>query len=266
MLQFKPDALLRALSGLSSISGNLHFVEAMPVADQEMDFGKLFPTMRPSYVKLLAAANELDAPMTAIAVERALKMHDSGAVRVRHYREMLFNIQSRLSDEVGAKFMLVLDARDASLFAPKLPHFGEMIRAKFPRAVYDIDEAAKCLSLGRSTAAVFHLMRAVEIVLKAISANLALAPQNNPNWGQWLDSIRKGIESRSPIGAKKWSEHAFFQDVYQQLTAIKDAQRNPTLHTETIHTDAEAHLIFRNSESLMQKIAARMDEKGLPLA
>ena len=55
-------------------------------------------------------------------------------------------------------------------------------------------------------------------------------------------------------------------DLWQHLNSIKDAQRDPTIHVETIHTEAEAALIFENTKALMKKIASRMDESGKPFA
>ena len=42
------------------------------------------------------------------------------------------------------------------------------VNDKFPSAAFDIDEAGKCLAIGRSTAAVFHLMRALETAIRAV--------------------------------------------------------------------------------------------------
>lgn len=66
--------------------------------------------------------------------------------------------------------------------------------------------------------------------------------------------------------ATKWIESDFFQDVWQRLDAVKDAQRNSTLHIERVYTEAEAREVFSTTRSFMQKIASRMDENGEPKA
>jgi hypothetical protein len=167
-----------------------------------------------------------------------------------------------LRSEASTKAAMGLPSDKLALYAPTTLIYGPDVRAKFPSTIYDIDEAAKCLGLGRPTAAVFHVMRVVEIALKAVSRCLSLPPPANPNWGMWLNPIRDENKRR---GAK-WSDHQFFQDVYQRLDAIKDAQRNPTLHVATTHTEEEAFLIFKVTENFMKKLAARMDENGDPKA
>lgn len=171
-----------------------------------------------------------------------------------------------MRNEAETKAAMVLPPEKLSLFSPIDPIFGTEVRAKFPSAIYDIDEAAKCLALGRHTACVFHLMRAMEVVLKAVSACLGLAAPRNPNWGTWLDPIKTEIQRRSPVGSRKWAKNDFFQDVYMRIDAIKDAQRNQTMHVESIYTEDEASLIFKNTQAFMQKIASQMDESGLPVA
>ncbi|MES2282939.1 MAG: hypothetical protein V4542_16110 [Pseudomonadota bacterium] len=171
-----------------------------------------------------------------------------------------------LRHEATTKAAMILPPDKLHLYAPSTPIYGLNIRSKFPSATYDIDEASKCVALGRSTAAVFHLMRVIEVSLKAIAKHLGAKQPNNPNWGSWLVEINREIEKRSPVGSKKWVDNDFFQDVYHRLDAIKDAQRNPTLHTETVHTEGEALLIFQVTEAFMQKIASKMDQDGLPLA
>ena len=78
--------------------------------------------------------------------------------------------------------------------------------------------------------------------------------------------IKTEIQRRSPVGSRKWAKNDFFQDVYMRIDAIKDAQRNQTMHVESIYTEDEASLIFKNTQAFMQKIASQMDESGLPVA
>src|SRR5262249_36883249 len=47
--------------------------------------------------------------------------------------------------------------------------FGEQSCNAFPSSIRDIEEAAKCLVVGRSTASVFHLMRVMEIGLRSLA-------------------------------------------------------------------------------------------------
>lgn len=174
----------------------------------------------------------------------------------------LYQLIGCLRSEAVTKAAMVLPPEKLQLYSPASPIFGSDVRSKFPAAIYDIDEAAKCLALGRSTATVFHLMRVLERALKAVNACLGLPLPNNPSWGIWLNEIRQERLKRG----KNWQENDFFQDVWQRLDSIKDAQRDPTMHVQTIHTEQEASIIFSNTEAFMKKLASRMDENGDPKA
>ena len=162
------------------------------------------------------------------------------------------------------KVALVLPPELAEYFEAKVPLFGQDVNNKFPSATFDIDEAGKCLAIGRSTAAVFHLMRATEVAVRAVheclGINTALVGQDK-NWGNILNRIRDNYKAR-----KGFAESDLFQTLYASLDAVKDAWRNSTMHIENKYTPDEAMHIFNAVRGLMVKVAARMDEKGLPLA
>jgi hypothetical protein len=176
----------------------------------------------------------------------------------------LRGVQSCLQHESALKVALILPPDKEELFDPKSPLFGIEVHAKFTRAIYEIDEASKCLALGRSTASVFHLMRILEIALRAIHTCLGISVAligNDRNWGKILGRIRDENLRRGNCVEKD-----YFKDIYARLDAIKDAWRNTTMHVETIYTEQEARILFDNTRSFMQKISSRMDENGLPLA
>jgi hypothetical protein len=167
-----------------------------------------------------------------------------------------------LSSEAKTKVAMVLPAEKVALYEPKELLWGADVRSKFPSATKDIDEAAKCLAFGRSTAAVFHSMRVMEIALKAVRQCLGVSASGR-NWGDALKDIR---DERAKRGLVKWAKNDFFQDVYGRLDAIKDAWRNTTMHVENVYTEEDAARIFDYTKGFMEKIASHMDENGLPRA
>lgn len=175
----------------------------------------------------------------------------------------LRGISNTTGTELSTKLFFSVAAKQSTLYEPPAPHFGAEVRTKFRSATFDIDEAAKCLAFGRATAAVFHLMRVLEHGIKAVILCLGLTIPDNPSWGILLSEIRK---ERLRRGDSKWEENDLFQDLWQHLDSIKDAQRDGTMHVETIHTEEDATLIFDNTRAFMKKVAARMDENGEPKA
>jgi hypothetical protein len=164
--------------------------------------------------------------------------------------------------ESKTRVALILSADKIGLYEATEPHFGAEVRDKFPTSTYEINEAAKCLALGRTTACVFHLMRATEVTLKAVHACIGADSPRDKNWTNWLTPIREERIRRTT----KWAENDFFQDVWQRLDSIKDAQRNRTMHPDSVYTEEEARIIFESTRAFMKKVALRMNEDGEPKA
>jgi hypothetical protein len=182
------------------------------------------------------------------------------------------DICSTLKRELSLKTVLVLQPQDTLYFAPKNPLFGADFASKFTTAgIFELDEAAKCLSLGRPTAAVFHLMRILEIGIKALADCLGIPDPVRPaerNWGFILKSIKEnGLDKKWPKASDRLGgDGLLFEGLHASLDAIKNPWRNETMHVASKYTDDEAKHIFVAVEGFMKKLAARMDEKGLPSA
>jgi hypothetical protein len=61
---------------------------------------------------------------------------------------------------------------------------------RFKIAHKDAEEAGKCLAFDRNTAAVFHLMRVMEVGLRELAKSLndsSLDPRANPSWEKILE-------------------------------------------------------------------------------
>lgn len=180
-------------------------------------------------------------------------------MRVKTY---LTALSQCLKHESATKVAMILSPEKSLLFDPPAPLWGSELRGKFPGASKDIDEAAKCLALGRYTAAVFHSMRILEVALRAIRLCLQ-ATNSGRNWGDVLKDIR---DERTKRGGAKWPKNDYFQNISARLDAIKDAWRNTTMHVENVYTEEDASRIFDYTKGLMSQVALEMDENGLPLA
>lgn len=108
-----------------------------------------------------------------------------------------FTLSRCLHHETLTKVAMILPPEKMRLLEPTEPISGAEVRAQFSSAIYDIDEAAKCIALGRFTASVFHMMRVVELSLRAVAKCLGVVEPKNPNWGDWLNGIRTNCQART---------------------------------------------------------------------
>lgn len=183
---------------------------------------------------------------------------------------MFDELGNRIVDALKGRFALLMSEEEAELFDPLNPLFGDEVATKFSSIVYEIDESAKCLALGRSTASAFHSIRSLEAAIRAISRCLSIPDPTRAadrNWGAMLKKINAEIERRWPGSSNRISgDGAFFDGSYAALAAMQNPYRNSTMHLDQKYTLDEAHHIMEIVKGFMKKIALRMDEDGQPLA
>lgn len=129
--------------------------------------------------------------------------------------------------------------------------FGAEVDNKFPDAIYDIAEAGKCLALNRSTAVVCHLMRVVETGVKTLATKLSTAIDTNAPWGAILVQTDAEIRKLKTAGTAVDD----FEGISASLHAVKDAWRNPAMHSKAKYTEEEAEEIFNASRTFMRRLA-----------
>jgi len=130
--------------------------------------------------------------------------------------------------------------------------FGPEVEAQFPAAAYDIDEAARCLALHRTTAAVFHCLGVLEHGLRAHArwrGVLDPPPQAGQRWQSVLSDLRS---------------HGCDTEVFAAVDAVRRGWRSAALQVGPKYTEEEAERILRLVEAFMRCLATRCDEDGIP--
>lgn len=178
---------------------------------------------------------------------------------------------SRMKDELELKLVLSVSTERADFYSQPTPLLGTEFANKFPSAVFEVDEAGKCFALDRHTAAVFHLMRVMEIGINAAHQCLGLPPltKKQSNWGAVLKGVKDELDRRSKAKPPLWTQpgdEQLFAGIHALLDSVRIVWRNPTMHVEIKYTGEEASHIFGAVRAFMSKLAARMDERGDPKA
>ncbi len=174
--------------------------------------------------------------------------------------------------EMHAKKYFSINPEEVRLYDPPNPLFGTDFQTKFPSASFELDEAGKCLALARYTAAVFHMMRIMEIGIRAVGRCLNIpdpVKDAERNWGAVLRKIKDEIDRRTAAKPQTWlhnDDKNFFSEIYVSLDAVRVAWRNTTMHVENKYTGEEAEHIFVSVRGFMKKLAMRFDEAGQPQA
>ena len=148
------------------------------------------------------------------------------------------------------------------------PPFGLDVASKSRSINYEIEEAAKCLALDRSTASAFHSIRSLESEFAPYQdawGFLTLHELKDRNWGALLKSIKDNIEARWPGSSTRLSgDGQFFDNAYASLAATQNPWRNATIALDQVYTEQAARDIFNVVGAFMRRLSDRLDENGDP--
>jgi hypothetical protein len=219
--------------------------------------------------------DQLGVTLGSMSVERLIKELENTWYPPTYgtIRDIISDIESRVRDQLSLVKVYTLDSRKAEFFEPGEPLLGLIVGLNFPGATYEAHQAGKCLAIGCDTAAVFHMMRIMEIGLRSVARCLEIPDPTKAaerNWGAMLRDIKKDMESRSGQSpTKAWKnpdDKEFFESVYASIDAVRVAWRNTTMHVEIKYTPDEAEHILGAVKGFMKKLASRADEEGKPPA
>jgi hypothetical protein len=122
--------------------------------------------------------------------------------------------------------------------------FGTGVFSKLPDiSKIDLSEAGKCIAMERYTAGAFHILRAMEDIIKDLY--LSVIKQNRlkkPMWYEMLDCMRKKKRNRPN------------EALLDQLGSIRKHYRNPTQHPEKIYDCDEVQDLLASSTAAINMV------------
>jgi hypothetical protein len=149
---------------------------------------------------------------------------------------------------------LAIDPKYIRLYEQNNSVIGDDVGSAFPDAAYDLSEGGKCLALGRSTATIFHLMRAMEIAVRVAGEKLGATVSNVHGdilpWGILVSNIKPKIES-----LQKGKIQDEWLKIHSLLHSVNRAFRTKSAHPGQTYTQEEAENAFNATKSFMQEMA-----------
>jgi hypothetical protein len=178
-------------------------------------------------------------------------------------RARLSELHECICDELQSHMFFWVPPDRAKFYGDTRKTFGVDVRKRFPSSIREIEKAGKCIAVALPTAAVFHLMRVMEIGLRAIGASLGIALNSHDSWERILTKISaEEIKKDVAANAKMLANLPFYQSARQTVSAVKDACRNRAMHFDGDWDEDEAKEIMTATRSFMKRVAAKLDEKG----
>lgn len=179
---------------------------------------------------------------------------------ITSWRDDIIKLKETFVEELSNRFVMVLPSSKTGYFDGSSNTFPSNVRNAFPSADYDMTEGNKCFALGRYTAAVFYLMRTLEVGLNVMGTSLDLTIA--PNWHQAITKIQDEIESRSYATHPDWrNDEPFYSEAAAHFRLVKNAWRNHTMHTKERYDEERAQDIFNGVSAFMRHLATKLSEE-----
>src|SRR5262245_49066444 len=232
------------------------------INEQDKPVGsEIKPRIRKHLAAMQEQATVLQCIVTSKTVERCIAALDGDDFTGKDVLKHFDHIGLNLEDELGVTTVVVLESKFAQYHATTAPLFGDTVFKLFPSISDEISASGRCLAFGCGTAAAFHLMRVMEVGLRAVGRSLGIT--DGKNWGDYLSRLNARISQNKAKRPRGWTnDEPFFEDIIGDLTAVKTAWRNPTIHTVKPFDQNQAEILFVAVRSFMQRLATRFDENG----
>jgi hypothetical protein len=173
----------------SSLIGNLqNLMQSIP---QGTWGGEVILTINRTIDELVQQLKTLDMNMTRISAERFRAHVNIPGITVGQCRDYLNQLLDRMADETETTYLLALSPSERALYEPDKSPYGDQLETRFPASSYEIEEAGKCLALGRTTASAFHSVRCLEAAIRAIARCISIPDPikgHERNWSAALKS------------------------------------------------------------------------------
>src|SRR5580692_6501219 len=181
MLKFHASNFVKLMDSVTVLS--TYILDRDP---QEADIPS--PTF---YQEVIQKFSELSAQLSDMGLMMSYKKSADivgrliNGARIPDLGQRLDELRSRVKDELDLVLILLIPSTDLKLYESSASEFGSDAVDKFETIRLEVEEAGKCLALSRGTACVFHLMRIMEVGLRALGKSLNdpnLNPKTNPSW------------------------------------------------------------------------------------
>jgi hypothetical protein len=199
------------------------------------------------------ASETLNLDFTLAQLPRLREIVNSAST----YGELILPVQElrmRMHDELKIRLFLYVPPVEAKFYNVKQP-FGAEVETKFAEAISDIEESGDCIAVGRSTAAVFHLMRVMERAVQSFGTKLGVANATEKNWQNILDEMNKAIKGMPDASVADKAKKSDYATATANLFNVKLAWRNPVMHPKESYGPEEAVEIYENVKTFMRHLA-----------
>ena len=188
-------------------------------------------------------------------IDHALSLWRGGA-NEQVMRPLVDALLGPLIRELVEPLFFMVPKEDAQDFFSPEPDRRQGAK-QFSQAIKDLDEAGKCVALERYTASVFHSVRAVEYLLRALARHLSVELSDEQLTYASMRTIYRATKKKLDAVTDTERSHEreatmrFYSDAADRCLFFADL-RNSVTHARTFYNDLEAINIFNKVHELLE--------------
>jgi len=169
-------------------------------------------------------------------------------------RETFMTISQMVRSELSRSSFLMISSDRKPYWKEGIPYKDKSGIDKFPAAIEDLAEGHRCFAVSRYTATVFHLMRAMEVIVKNLADKLGANIISEKTgeilcWGVLVGNMKAPIDKMNK-GKKKdaWCKaHALLHSVNRSF-------RTETAHPKKTYTEDEAKAVVDSVKAFISEL------------
>jgi len=173
----------------------------------------------------------LELQVSAITFDRLLGHLERPEATVEELHHLAGELAQRAEDELSVKYLRMFTAQEAELL--NNPRKGwEVIIARFPAIIENVEAASKCLALSLFAEAVFNSVQIIEIGLLELGRFLNVTDPHS-GWTAVTNALKKIHDKPYRDRTEFERQHfEFLEQVHGTVGALKDAWRNKISHAQ----------------------------------
>lgn len=203
-----------------------------------------------AYQELLEICEIYELAASAATLTKMVRVLAETGTTYGSFFKLGGELDGRLKDELKARYCLLLTTKEAARFENPLSGWGTVI-GKFSNLTEDISEANCCMALARYTAAVFHLMRIMEVGTQEFGTRIGVALAGQKVWQVILQEADKAIRGMD----QRAEQTKRYAAISAHLYNVKLAWRNEVMHPKATYTGEEAEHLLSGVSRFMADLA-----------
>ncbi len=251
MLRFYAATFLSMMSNLSSVFMLCH--------DENFEMEDVQAKSLEHISAVREALMELQLPSLVAESDRFLKRLPTLS------RDQISILLCELRDSIQHEFTnhLFLDIGPGFKWIFLKPAPPDEIVNSFSSTIFEFEDASRNLALDQPTAAVFHLMRALETGLNALANHFNVSFERR-NWQNIINDVECEIQKIGPANGENWkNQEQFYSDAASHFRFLKNAWRNYVMHVHQRYSITEASKIRMHVLDFMQHLSSKLNDSSL---